>query len=188
MPQPIKIGVSACLLGEHVRYDGGHKHDRNITDTLGAYFTLVPVCPEVGCGLSVPREAMRLEGDPAYPRLMTCQTRIEKTEQMLAYCSRMVRELQGAGLCGFIFKERSPSCGLALVPLYGGVTSEMFTIGLFANEFRRCIPLMPLEEAERLNNPSIRTSFIERVLLYRQELEVQKIGSCSDPSLLKAKQ
>lgn len=188
MTQPIKVGVSACLLGEKVRYDGGHKHDRNITDTLGAYFTLVPVCPEAGCGLPTPREAMRLEGDPAAPRLMTCRTRLDKTEQLLAYCSRMVRELRGAVLCGFIFKERSPSCGLGLVPLYGGVTSETFTIGLFADELRRCIPLMPLEEAERLNNPSIRASFIERVLLYRQEMEVTRNGSCSDPSPLKAKQ
>jgi uncharacterized protein YbbK (DUF523 family) len=168
MTQQVTIGVSACLLGEHVRYDGGHKHDRNITDTLGAYFTFVPVCPEVGCGLPVPREAMRLEGDPLSPRLMTRQTRFDRTGQMLAYCSRKVRELENDDLCGFIFKERSPSCGLTLVPLYGSATAEMFTFGLFANEILRRFPLMPLEEAERLNDPIIRKSFIERVFIYRR--------------------
>ena len=168
MTQPITVGVSACLLGEHVRYDGGHKHDRCITDTLGEYFTFVAVCPEVGCGLPVPREAMRLEGDPLSPRLVTRQTRIDRTEQMLAYCAGKVRELELEGLCGFIFKERSPSCGLSAVPLYGSATSEMFTFGLFANEVARCFPSMPVEEAERLNNPGIRKSFIERVFLYRR--------------------
>jgi len=174
---PITIGVSACLLGEHVRYDGGHKHDRYITDILGTYFTLIPVCPEVGCGLPTPREAMRLEGDPAAPRLMTRQTRINKTEQMLAYCSTKIRELEHEDLCGFIFKERSPSCGLTAVPLYGSGTSEMFSVGLFANEVVRCFPLMPLEEAERLNNPLIRKNFIERVFLYRSKLDARKIES-----------
>jgi uncharacterized protein YbbK (DUF523 family) len=166
MTTPITIGVSACLLGEHVRYDGGHKHDRYITDTLGAYFSFVPVCPEVECGLPTPREAMRLEGDPDSPRLMTRLTRIDRTEQMLAYCAGKARELETGGLCGFIFKERSPSCGLTLVPLHGSGTSEMFTTGMFANEVARCFPSMPLEEAERLNNPIIRKSFIERVFIY----------------------
>lgn len=167
MTQPITIGVSACLLEERVRYDGGHKHDRYITDTLGAYFSFVPVCPEVGCGLPVPREAMRLEGDPLSPRLMTRLTRIDRTEQMLAYCAEKVRELEVDGLCGFVFKERSPSCGLSAVPLYGCGTFEMFTTGMFANAVARCFPSMPLEEAERLNNPIVRKSFIERVFIYR---------------------
>ena len=87
MTDSIKIGVSSCLLGELVRYDGGHKHDRYITDILGNYFSFVPVCPEVGCGLPIPREAMRLEGDPANPRLMTGRSRIDLTEQMLAFCT-----------------------------------------------------------------------------------------------------
>jgi len=166
MRTPIAIGVSACLLGEHVRYDGGHKHDRYITDTLGAYFSFVPVCPEVGCGLPTPREAMRLEGDPADPRLMTIQTRIDRTAQMMAYCSAKMEELESMELCGFIFKERSPSCGLTSVPLYGSGSSAMFAAGLFAKGIAVSFPLMPLEEAERLNNPRIRNTFIERVYLY----------------------
>lgn len=174
MTQPVRIGVSACLLGEHVRYDGGHKLDRYITDTLGMSFSLVPVCPEVGCGLPIPREEMRLEGDPAAPRLMTCRTRYDMTGQMLTYCAAKVRELEGEELCGFIFKERSPSCGLTAVPLYGSGSSEPFTVGLFAHEVGRCFPLLPLEEAERLNAPNIRKNFIERVLHCRREMDAEK--------------
>lgn len=172
MTTPIAIGVSACLLGEHVRYDGGHKHDRYITDILGTYFSFVPVCPEVECGLPTPREAMRLEGDPAAPRLMTCETHIDMTGQILSYCSAKIIELEDAGLCGFIFKERSPSCGLTSVPHHGSGSSEMFGAGLFANEVVRRFPLMPLEEAERLHSPRIRKNFIERVFLYRSMKDI----------------
>ncbi len=170
----MRVGVSACLLGEQVRYDGGHKHDPYITDTLGAYFTFVPVCPEVECGLPVPREAMRLEGDPGSPRLITCQTRVDRTEQLLAYCSEKIKELESKDICGFIFKERSPSCGLAAVPLHDSGTSEMFAAGLFANEVVRRFPLMPLEEAERLNNPRIMKNFIDRLRLYQLGKNVPK--------------
>jgi len=174
MTTPIKIGVSACLLGEHVRYDGGHKHDRHITDTLGRFFSFVPVCPEVECGLPTPREAMRLEGDPASPRLMTRQTCIDRTGQMLAFCSVKIKELGGENLCGFIFKERSPSCGLTMVPLHYGNNYKRIATGLFANEIVRCFPSMPLEEAGRLNNPCIRENFIERVYLYRSKMSLLK--------------
>lgn len=179
MTQPISIGVSACLLGEHVRYDGGHKHARHITDTLGAYFAFVPVCPEVGCGLPIPRETMRLDGDPASPRLTTRQTHIDKTEQMLAYCAKKVRELEIRGLYGFIFKERSPSCGLTTVPLHGSGTSGPFAVGLFAHEVACRFPLMPLEEAEHLDDPRSRENFIERVFHYRATMDVKKKESCS---------
>lgn len=167
MTRPITIGVSACLLGEHVRYDGGHKRDRCITDILGAYFNFVPVCPEAGCGLPIPREMMQLEGSPAAPRLMTIRTRVDQTERMRAYCAAKVWELMSEDIRGFIFKERSPSCGLTMVSLYGDSASELFAVGLFAHEVARCFPSMPLEEAERLHNPRIRKEFIERVLLYR---------------------
>jgi uncharacterized protein YbbK (DUF523 family) len=170
----IKIGISACLLGKNVRYDGGHKHDRFITDTLGRLFSFVPVCPEVECGLPAPREAMRLEGDPASPRLMTQRTRIDMTGQMLAYCSGKIRGLECEELCGFIFKERSPSCGLAMVPLHTGGASEIFTVGLFTKEVAGRFPSMPLEEAERLNNQCIRENFIERVHLYRSRIDALK--------------
>lgn len=186
MTQSVIIGVSACLLGEHVRYDGGHKLDRSLIDTLGMLFRLVPVCPEVGCGLTVPREAMRLEGDPVSPRLMTCRTRIDRTAQMLAYCSVKAGELENEDLRGFIFKERSPSCGLSGVPLYNGDISDACTVGLFAGEVARRFPLMPLEEAERLYDTRIREHFIKHVNLYRRTNEFPENESRSDTSPLKA--
>lgn len=168
MTAPITIGVSACLLGERVRYDGGHKHDRYITDVLGRYFSFVPVCPEAGCGLPIPREAMRLEGDPAAPRLMTRQTRIDRTEQMLAYCAAQVRVLEQQNLCGFIFKKDSPSSGLYRVKVYANGQAVKNGRGLFAAAMVRHFPLVPMEEEGRLNDPAIRENFIERVFGYHR--------------------
>jgi uncharacterized protein YbgA (DUF1722 family)/uncharacterized protein YbbK (DUF523 family) len=168
MTTPIKLGVSSCLLGEHVRYDGGHKHDRYITDTLGLYFSFVPVCPEVGCGMPVPREAMRLEGDPASPRLVSNRSRIDKTEQMLAFCRTRVRELETEDLCGFIFKKGSPSSGLYRVKVYGNGMAARSGSGLFAAAMTSHFPLLPVEEEGRLNDPDIRENFIERVFSFRR--------------------
>ena len=105
----IPIGISSCLLGNKVRFDGGHKHDRYITETLGHYLTFVPVCPEVECGLPVPREAMRLIGDVDEPRLVTNKTGVDHTERMLSWARNRVIGLEKENLCGFIFKNRSPS-------------------------------------------------------------------------------
>jgi len=168
MSTQIRIGVSSCLLGEHVRYDGGHKHDRYITDTLGRFFTFVPVCPEVECGMPVPREAMRLEGDPASPRLMTRQSRIDKTGQMLDFCERKVVELEEEQLCGFIFKKDSPSSGLYRVKVYNDGMATRSGSGLFAAAVARHFPLLPLEEEGRLNDPCIRENFIERVFCFHR--------------------
>lgn len=168
MTTPIKLGISACLLGEHVRYDGGHKLDRYITDTLGAYFSFVPVCPEVGCGMPTPREAMRLEGPPDNPRLVTGKSRIDKTDQMLAYCSTRVKELENEDLCGFIFKKDSPSSGLFRVKVYNNGVAVKNGRGLFSAAVSQHFPLLPLEEEGRLNDPAIRENFIERVFSYRR--------------------
>ncbi|HBT82326.1 MAG: hypothetical protein A2091_11625 [Desulfuromonadales bacterium GWD2_61_12] len=170
MPTPIKIGVSACLLGQTVRYDGGHKHERYITDILGQYCTFVPVCPEVGCGLPTPREAMRLEGDPAHPRLMTSKSHIDHTDCMLAFCAGKVDELAREDLCGFIFKKGSPSSGLFRVKVYpvGGGSASNNGSGLFAAAVARRFPLLPVEEEGRLNDPALRENFIERVFSYRR--------------------
>jgi len=168
MSAPIRIGVSSCLLGEKVRYDGGHKHDHYLTDTLGRFFEFVPVCPEVGCGLPVPREAMRLEGDPAAPRLMTSRTRIDKTEQMLAFCRSKVEELAKEDLCGFVFKKGSPSSGLFRVKVYQDGMPSKSGSGLFAAAVARRFPHLPLEEEGRLCDPALRENFIERVFSYRR--------------------
>jgi uncharacterized protein YbbK (DUF523 family) len=172
-----KLGISACLLGENVRYDGGLKLNRCIIETLGLHFSFVPVCPEVECGMPTPREAMRLEGDQADPRLIVLNSRADKTLQMTDFSKVKVKELERTDLCGFVFKERSPSCGLKMVPLHNGDDSEMFSVGLFANAVARRFPLMPLEEAERLSIPSIWKDFIERVVLYRREKDLLKSES-----------
>jgi uncharacterized protein YbbK (DUF523 family) len=163
---PISVGVSSCLLGEQVRYDGGHKHDRTITDCLGRFFRFVPACPETGCGMPTPREAMRLEGDPAAPRLVTHQSRIDLTDQMLAWCRMKVKELEGEDLCGFILKRNSPSCGLFLVEVHNYGKEIKSGSGLFAAAVMGHFPLLPVEEEGRLNDPSCREEFIERVFDY----------------------
>lgn len=164
----IAVGVSACLLGEKVRYDGGHKHDYYITDTLGKFFSFVPVCPEVESGMGVPREEMHLEGDPVAPRLVTARTRIDKTEQMLSFCRVKVRELEKECLCGFIFKKGSPNSGLFRVKVYQNDAPARTGSGLFATAVATHFPLLPMEEEGRLNDPAIRENFIERVFSYRR--------------------
>lgn len=176
MATEIKLGVSACLLGQRVRYDGGHKHDRYITDTLGAYFTFIPVCPEVECGMPIPRESMRLEGNPLSPRLITGKSRTDKTDQMLSYCSKRVVELESEELCGYIFKKDSPSSGLFRVKVYNNGVAVKNGSGLFAAEMARHFPLMPMEEEGRLNDPVIRENFIERVFSYKRWKDFLKSG------------
>jgi uncharacterized protein YbbK (DUF523 family) len=154
------------LLGERVRYDGGHQLDRSLIGVLGKFFTFVPVCPEVGCGLSTPREAMRLEGDPANPRLVTIKTRIDLTKQLQSYSRARVTELGGEDLCGFIFKKNSPSSGLHGVKVYvdGAPTQE--GRGLFAAEVLRQFPFLPVEDEGGLADPVSREEFVERVFCY----------------------
>jgi uncharacterized protein YbgA (DUF1722 family)/uncharacterized protein YbbK (DUF523 family) len=176
--EKIRIGVSACLMGEKVRYDGQHKHDSYITGTLANWFEFVPVCPEFELGLGVPRETMRLEGDPENPRLMTGKTRRDLTEPMLAWCEKRVHELEKENLCGFIFKSKSPSSGMERVKVYSdkGMPSNNGR-GLFANAFTNHFPLLPVEEEGRLNDPGLRESFIERVFTLKRWREMLAAGN-----------
>jgi uncharacterized protein YbbK (DUF523 family) len=169
----IRIGVSSCLLGEPVRYDGGHKHDACITGVLGDFFTFVPVCPEVGCGLTVPREAMRLEGDPACPQLLTRTCRLDLTDRMRDYCRKRVVELEQEGLSGFIFKKGSPSCGLHRVTVHDdrGIPAG-YGRGLFAAAVTERFPYLPAEEEGGLHEPALRENFIERVMESRKRREM----------------
>jgi uncharacterized protein YbgA (DUF1722 family)/uncharacterized protein YbbK (DUF523 family) len=165
----IKLGISACLMGEQVRYDGGHKHDRFLTQTLGAYVTYYPVCPEVECGLTVPREAMRLVGDPQNPRLMTRKTGIDHTDQMVAWAEKRVKELENENLCGFIFKSKSPSSGMQRVKVYSDSGMPALKgVGLFARIFMDHFPLVPVEEEGRLHDPILRETFIEQIFTMRR--------------------
>jgi uncharacterized protein YbgA (DUF1722 family)/uncharacterized protein YbbK (DUF523 family) len=162
--QKAKVGISTCLLGEPVRYDGAHKRDRYLTDTLGSFFEWVPVCPEVECGLPVPRESMHLEGDPESPRLVTSRTHVDLTEQMLRWSRKRLKELEGENLCGFIFKSNSPSSGMQRVRIYDkkGMPQKI-GVGVFAMQFMRHFTLLPVEDEGRLHDPRIRENFIERV-------------------------
>jgi uncharacterized protein YbgA (DUF1722 family)/uncharacterized protein YbbK (DUF523 family) len=171
----IRIGVSKCLLGEPVRYDGQHKHDHFITDTLGRFFEFVGVCPEVECGLGVPRESMRLVGDPASPRLVTTRTGTDHTERMQRWIERRLDELAKEDLCGFIFKAKSPSSGMESVKVYnekGGVIGK--APGMFGKAFMERFPALPCEDEGRLNDPDLRENFIERVFtLWRFRRDVR---------------
>ena len=162
-----RIGTSACLLGEKVRYDGESKRNDFITDILGRFFTIVPVCPEVECGLSVPRDAMRLEGDPLRPRLVVISSRADLTERMLEYCRIKMFELERQELCGFIVKNNSPSCGLFQVRVYNKGIPPMSGRGLFAAAITERFPCLPIEEEGRLEDTAIRENFIERVFAFR---------------------
>jgi uncharacterized protein YbgA (DUF1722 family)/uncharacterized protein YbbK (DUF523 family) len=175
MAEKIRIGISACLLGQNVRYDGGHRHDRYITDTLGRWFEWVPVCPEVEYGLPVPREAMRLVGDPENPRLVTIRTGIDHTDGMLAWADKRLEALESLDLCGFIFKSRSPSSGMAAVKVYPETGMAVKKgVGIFAGEFMKRFPLIPVEEDGRLNDPLLRENFIERIFVFRRWRELEK--------------
>jgi len=162
-----RVGVSRCLLGEAVRYDGGHKLDRFLTDVLAPFVAFVPVCPEVECGLSVPREAMRLVGDPAAPRLLTVKNKLDLTERMDRWAEAKVAELAGADLCGFVFKYGSPSSGMSRVKVYpeNGGAPALKGRGLFAARLMDALPLLPVEDEGRLNDPVLRENFIERVFV-----------------------
>jgi len=169
MEERIRLGVSQCLMGDSVRFDGGHKLDHFIRDTLGAYVEFVPVCPEVECGLGVPREAMRLEGDPESPRLVTVRTKVDLTDRMLAWARQRVRELEKEDLCGFIFKSKSPSSGMERVKVYteSGMP-VMRGVGLFAQAFKTHFPLLPVEDEGRLHDPRLRENFIESIFALKR--------------------
>jgi uncharacterized protein YbgA (DUF1722 family)/uncharacterized protein YbbK (DUF523 family) len=173
MDPSIKIGISSCLLGHKVRYDGGHKLDRYIRDTLGRYFHFVPVCPEVECGLTVPRESMRLVGDVDTARLVTTRTGVDHTPRMLAWAQRRVRELEMENLCGFIFKKDSPSSGMSRVKIYDGRgTAKRIGSGLFAKTFMERLPRIPVEDEGRLHDPQLRENFIERIFALKRWREL----------------
>jgi len=173
MEKNIKLGISSCLLGENVRYDGGHKLDRFLTDTLGQYVEYVPICPEVGCGLPIPRESMHLEGDPDSPRLMTIRTKQDMTDRLVQWAKKRVVELEKEDLCGFILKSNSPSSGMERIKVYD--EKGMFVkkgVGIFARIFMDHFPLLPAEDEGRLHDPTLRENFIERIFTLKRWREV----------------
>ncbi len=164
METKFKIGISSCLLGNPVRWNAGHKLDRFLTNTLGQFVEYVPVCPEVEAGFGVPRESVRLVGDPENPRMITFKSKKDLTDQMKRWAKKRVKELEKEDLCGFIFKSDSPSSGMIRVKVYSekGMPRKV-GVGMFARAFMGHFPRIPVEDDGRLHNPAIRENFIERI-------------------------
>ncbi|MFN2309560.1 MAG: YbgA family protein [Gammaproteobacteria bacterium] len=178
-PSRIRVGISGCLLGQPVRFDGNHKHDHYLSGTLGEAFEFVPVCPEVGIGLGVPRPAIHLIGSPEAPRAVGVKhPELDVTDALIGYGRRMAAQLDG--LSGYIFKSKSPSCGLERVRLHAGPDRKdggKRGVGLYAREILRAHPLLPVEEEGRLGDPQLRDNFLERVFIYHrwQQLTAQRL-------------
>ena len=164
METKFKIGISSCLLGNPVRWNAGHKLDRFLTNTLGQFVEYVPVCPEVEAGFGVPRESVRLVGDPENPRMITFKSKKDLTDQMKRWAKKRVKQLEKEDLCGFIFKCDSPSSGMIRVKVYSekGMPRKV-GVGMFARAFMDHFPRIPVEDDGRLHNPAIRENFIERI-------------------------
>ncbi|MBD3422265.1 MAG: DUF1722 domain-containing protein [Chitinivibrionales bacterium] len=172
----INIGISSCLLGEKVRYDGGHKRERYLTDVLGKYVTWVPVCPEHECGLSIPRESMRLVRTENGIRLVTTRTKKDHTDKMTSWAGKRIRKLQTEDLCGFIFKTKSPSSAMKDAKVYSakGGMAEKKMAGLFAGMVMDKMPYLPCEDEGRLNDDTLRENFIERVFVFARWKDATK--------------
>lgn len=166
---PLRVGLSSCLFGEMVRFDGGHKKDRYLTDILGAYFEWVMVCPELEVGMGVPRESVRLVGSTESPRMVGTKTETDWTDRMMRFSDQRVRQLEEMQLSGYILKSDSPSCGMERVRVYAttGIPAKNGR-GVYAAAFMRHFPLIPVEEEGRLNDAKIRDNFIVRVFAYHR--------------------
>ncbi len=167
MDDRLPVGISSCLLGRAVRYDGGHKHAPLIETALGPHVAWIPVCPELEVGLGVPRPPIRLEGDPASPRLVMIDARRDLTAVMTDYADDRIGTLLGEGLCGFILKKDSPSCGVSGVPVHQGDAVGGRASGLFAGLLRARCPDLPVVEEDGLAGEAACRAFLERMRAYR---------------------
>lgn len=172
-----KIAISACLMGVEVRYNGGHKESRLCSRVLTEHFDFVPLCPEVAIGMGTPREPIRLVGDPEQPRAVgTVDATLDVTQPLVEYGERMAAQV--GDLCGYIFMQNSPSCGLERVKVYqaNGIPHRNGGRGLYAQAFCQKHPDLPVEEAGRLNDPVLRENFLTRVYVYRDWQALLKQG------------
>jgi uncharacterized protein YbgA (DUF1722 family)/uncharacterized protein YbbK (DUF523 family) len=165
-----RLGISACLLGDEVRFDGGHKRDAFLTGVLSSHVEWVRVCPEVEVGMGTPRETLRLERDDSGRiRMVTTRTRIDHTDSMTEWARRRVEALAKEHLCGYVLKKDSPSCGMERVKVYGGIgPPHRAGRGIFAEVLLARFPNLPVEEEGRLTDPRLRENFIERVYAYQR--------------------
>ncbi|AHL35889.1 hypothetical protein CD58_24780 [Pseudomonas brassicacearum] len=172
-----KIAISACLMGAEVRFNGGHKQSQLCSRTLIDYFDFVPVCPEVAIGLGIPREPIRLVGDPAHPKALgTVDRDLDVTRPLADYGQQMAQELDD--LCGYIFMQKSPSCGLERVKVYdhNGMPQDGGGRGIYAQAFCERHPDLPVEEDGRLNDPVLRENFLTRVFAYAAWQSLRRQG------------
>lgn len=173
----IKVGISSCLLGQEVRYDGTHKHFRLATDSLARYFDFVPECPEVGVGMSIPRKPIRLVGEVDKPNAVAVHDEtLDYTAELTRYGK--LKAQQHTDLSGYIFMKNSPSCGLFRVKVYqeNGYPAATPGRGLYARAFTDAHPLLPVEESGRLCDPTLRENFVTRVFAYANWQALTKEG------------
>ncbi len=165
----IRIGVSSCLLGNEVRFDGGHKRNQFLLRELGSYVEFVPVCPEVEVGMGIPRPTLRLvAADDGGVRLVERAAGTDHTDAMRRWSERRTRQIERLDLCGYVLKKDSPSCGMARVKVYEKHQARRDGVGVFAEALMGRLPDLPIEEEGRLNDPRLRENFIERVFAYRR--------------------
>ena len=163
----LRIGISSCLLGDEVRFDGGHKRAESLIASFDPGVEWVRVCPEVELGMGVPREPVHLIATNAGIRMVAVHTRTDHTDGMRDYAARRLRDLASANLSGYVVKAKSPSCGLHDVSIHdeaGIVTAT--GMGLFANALRAALPDLPVEDELRLEDPRARAAFLSRVRAY----------------------
>jgi uncharacterized protein YbgA (DUF1722 family)/uncharacterized protein YbbK (DUF523 family) len=164
-----KLGISACLLGQKVRFDGGHKREQFLTDLFGRFVEWVPICPEVEVGMGVPRETVRLVGTLANPRMIAEKSGRDWTAAMNHFAAKRLREIAELNLSGYVLKKNSPTCGMERVRVYSSKgMPERQGRGLFAAAVLNQWPLLPVEEEGRLNDLKLRENFIERVFAYHR--------------------
>jgi uncharacterized protein YbgA (DUF1722 family)/uncharacterized protein YbbK (DUF523 family) len=177
----LSLGVSSCLLGHPVRYDGRHKQNDYIARVLCRFFECCPVCPEVESGLSIPREPMILEGDIKHPRLMTQITRRDYTEHMLIWSDNRCILFGNQRFHGYIFKSKSPSCGLHHVEIFdtSGAAAKMGR-GLFAAAFVNHFPVLPVVDENTIAHRESRDAFIERIFVFNRWLSMKAAESPRD--------
>ncbi|MFC4057386.1 YbgA family protein [Planomonospora corallina] len=157
-----RVGVSSCLLGDPVRFNGGHSRDRFLSGELDPYVDWVPFCPEIALGLGAPRETLRLENAPEGPHLVTRKTRRDLTGPMAALAAERARALDDVD--GYVFKSKSPSCGVHGVPVHeGSAPAGRRSRGVFAAPIMDAHPLLAVEDEGRLHDPLLRETFVERI-------------------------
>jgi uncharacterized protein YbgA (DUF1722 family)/uncharacterized protein YbbK (DUF523 family) len=168
----VRIGISSCLLGERVRFDGGHKRDAFLADMFGRHVEWVPVCPEFEIGLGVPRETLRLVVNDGRVRLVAPRTGADHTDRMKSWAEHRIEQLAKLDLCGYVFKRASPSCGLQRVKVYRNTgLLHRDGIGLYASAVIERFANLPVEEEGRLNNPRLRENFVSCVFSYKRWLD-----------------